>query len=203
MNCVNCGAAPPWFRPYYHASAYGHSKTLVLVHPAYVREWFRSDDTLDYYEAGRGMKNHTQVLHGSSGIYPCDGTVRQVRPHRDPEVQAHLERVLRPGRPGNVVKVPGWDMPLFIQRDLKVSPSPGAPLRMDGATYRTLTGYGDKGLQKFVPPNALRDHFRKDWRPELPTDVLALIEWSGLFPDPFSPGGIAEDLRPMIHTWWD
>lgn len=180
-----------------HCGEGGNPKVLVLTPPTQ-EKWFRYDDTLDYYDfgCGRNMRPQVKKLIQSTGIYPWTGSVRQVRPAKDPEVQAHLERECRK-RPKGVV-IP--DTNITIAPPSVPVPEQGA-LRMNGGTYNQLVGRWDKNLDPFAK-GALLEHLKADWRPTLPFDLIATMEWSGCFPTLHEPEGILCDLVPMIYTYW-
>jgi hypothetical protein len=180
-----------------HCGEGGNPKVLVLTPPSQ-ESWFRYDDTLDYYDFGCGedMRPRVKKLTKSTGIYPWVGSVRQVRPAKDPEVQAHLERECRKRHKGTPIP----DTTIVIEPPSVPRPEQGA-LRMPGGTYNQLVGRWSKNLAPMAS-GALLKHLKADWKPTLPFDLVATMEWSGCFPTMHEPEGILCDLEPMIYTYW-
>jgi hypothetical protein len=153
----------------------GNPKVMVITSPD-APGWRRYDDTIDYYDAsGGGMRPHVKKLPRSSGIYPWNGTVIRFRPPKRP----FLKKELGLGSLGKHFDRLG-------------------PIRMEAGSFNQLVGYWDRKLDPLAKGEFLQ-HLLEDWRPTVPFNVIAVILWSGVFPDPVA---FINDLRPMIYTYW-
>lgn len=165
-----------------HQDEHGLPNVLLLLPPTQAHRgeggWLRFDDTIDWIEETRVHgANHRVVDLDSSGIYPYDGMwvkIRDVKPGTWPEQ---------------------WRRPMTGVR----SGADGLPTAMLGREYNMLVGKWDPGR---IPPMAEGDllaHLRADWRPQLPTEVLAVLWW---LRDCLDFGTVRDALRPMLYVYW-
>lgn len=158
-----------------------HGK-ILLFRPVTLPDWYRFDDSLDFFEETerqRRMKNRTTVF--KMGLYPHDHWMVRFR---DP--------------PASCVK--RWQKkPEENILGESIGDEKGI-MSISTGWYNQLVGRWDPKLTP-LERNAVRlRHLKEDFRPAIPFGVIALVLWSDLALDPAS---FLDDLRPMIHVWWD
>ncbi len=68
----------------------------------------------------------------------------------------------------------------------------------DGNELKRLGGH----VERMFAGTKMEDHYKNDWRPIIPIDILAYIDFLDCFNDPFGENGIVNSLRPMIYSYW-
>ena len=168
------GTLPPWDCIIRKTGDFNRARTLLFIPPE-CGHWYRFDDTIDYYESGPGMKTRTVTPKAmTTGIYPWNHAMIRVRPPR--------QSVWRPD----------------------YTPKPGegdalGPTHLEGGWWKQLIGTWDPKIAPYAKGAALK-HYKQDFRPRIPTSVIALICWSGIAKD---PAAFIDELRPMIFSYWD
>jgi hypothetical protein len=153
---------------------YSWSGTLLFVPPSQ-KNWYRFDDTLDSYEARSGMRSSTvQPASMRCGLYPWNGSMIRIRP------------------PKRSVWLPGHK---WVSREGDAL----GPTWLESGVWSQFTGGWDPKLPPTTSGRKLQ-HFRRDFRPRIPSPVIALVYWSEIAKDPMA---FLNELRPMIHTYWD
>jgi len=166
-----------------HDSEFGLPNVMVLIPPlhAYFGEcgWKRYDDTIDWVEETWSYGQSYRVVEPNScGIWPYDQNMVRFK---DP----------KPGL---------WSDDNVKQRliNCKVD-TDGAPIKIGSADYNMLVGRWSPNMPPTVEGDLL-EHLVNDWRPQLPTELLAVMWWMrDCFPD---FGVIRDALRPVLYVYW-
>jgi hypothetical protein len=158
-----------------HGTEYMLPRVMLFIAPTMADQWYRYDDTLDWVEEShsRRQNNWVQKLR-SPGIYPYSGTWIRFR---DPEQSFR-----------GVVP----------QAEVGLGHDEKGPLMLDASDYAILVGTWDR-KQPALASGEFLEHLKKDFRPPIPTLILALILWSGCVKDVPS---FLNDLRPHMYVYW-
>jgi hypothetical protein len=166
-----------------HRNEFGLPGVLLLVPPMQAHEgvsgWMRHDDTIDWIEESMLHQARNRVVKlPCTGIYPYEGTMVRFR---DPP--------------------PGiWTKPVpASEPELKID-SEGRPVVLPGQAYNMLIGRWDPGRLEPMAQGALLEHLKNDWRPRLPSELLALLWWMRDCFEDFS--AVRDGLRPLLYVHW-
>jgi hypothetical protein len=168
-----------------HDNEYGLPNVMVFIPPMQAHTgdggWKRWDDTIDYIEEAIIHRADNRVVElECSGIYPYDGSMVRFR---DP----------KPGLWRSGIKA--------VAEGLKVD-AEGRPTAMSGQSYNMLVGRWDPGRIEPMAKGELLDHLLKDWRPPLPSELLALLRWLNE-KDCFNDfEAVRNGLRPILYVYW-
>jgi len=155
-------------------------RDALLFQPLSCPGWRRWDDDLDWIEEHHfhGARNRTQVL--KTGIWPHDHWMVRFR---DPPADMVAEFKAKPE----------FDLPGHVRVDDK-----GIVALATGEWNRFVGRWDPKLLPQEA--GARLGHFKKDFRPAIPTGVVALVLWSGMAKE---PEAFLDALRPMVRVWWE
>jgi hypothetical protein len=154
-----------------HNSEYGLPNVMVLVAPSNYKEWFRYDDIIDWEEETFKNDGRGRVIKlNNSGIYPYNSCMFRFRKPKKSFAE---------------------DSYAFEHCDEL------GPVLIMPAAYSQLVGRWDKKRGPTATGDFLQ-HLKKDFRPRLPLDILALFQWSQIF----KSVDTINDLRPIIYVYW-
>lgn len=160
----------------------GGLPNVLLFRSATCPDWKRHNDTIDFYE--NHVERRASVTFPSvDGIYPYVGRMKRFRFDVNYPSSERLDDVIRA---------------CFLGEE---RPKEGAPIvTMSREVYdRILLRLRGHGIRH---AEGMAEHFRDDWRPQVPLSILAQIAFLGTFPDPLGHHGVVNSLRPMIYTYW-
>jgi hypothetical protein len=153
-----------------HQEEYGLPKVLVFRPPEFP-EWDRHDNMLDWIEAKGVPCNHSREIK-RAGLWPYDsGMIRFRKPSQSFSKQKSL---------GN--RCDEW-----------------GPVHLNPSEYSQMVGWWDPKRSPLAEGDFL-EHLKKDFRPRVPMTVIALVLWTGAFPD---PAAFIDDLRPVLYVYWN
>jgi hypothetical protein len=145
--------------------------------------WKRYDDTIDWVEETACHKQESRVVrleHGcESGIYPYNGFMVRFR---DPE-------------PGIMADEMGDILRKWVEHC-----GPGVS-KSDDKGFTFLSARLHEQLMNTKQENRkLYDHFRNDWRPMMPPELMPVLLW---FKDCFTDlKALTDSLKPLLYVYW-
>lgn len=156
-------------------------KEVLLFSSIHEKTWSRYDDPIDYCEHTSldpdieyRLSNEVQILH-SSGIYPWIGDLKRIG--AGPTNKKVLKRY----------KVLSADIGM-------------EPIGESGARWVVPIRYFSYIKNHRTENNdPLVEYMRDNFRPVVPTEIIAIMLWSGVFKDVKSA---LDSIRPMIYTYW-
>ena len=157
---------------YHHQSEYGLPHVVQFT-PLDYPDWYRFDDTLDYYEAGCIAKSKVLDLTDRCGIYPYTSVIR----HTD-----------APPIPQSAYKN---DLIKLAEQHTKLQ-------RIGPSLYNQLVGRWDKKAKPILKGEVL-EYMLKWYRPAISDSVLLYTHYLKIFKNWKLT---VQELRPMIYTWW-
>jgi hypothetical protein len=166
-----------------HQDEFGLANVLLLIPPmqAYNGDggWKRYDDTIDWIEESFLRRTRNRVVRlQCSGLYPYDGFVVRFRDPK-PGIWPAAERKDGPSVKLDANGLPNW----MLARE-----------------YNMLVGRWDPGRVPPMVEGELLEHLKGDWRPEIPSELLALMWWMR---DCFNDFAVVRDgLRPLLYVYW-
>jgi hypothetical protein len=166
-----------------HEDEFGLPNVMVFIPPSQAHHgsggWKRHDDTIDWIEESHVHQARARMMElPCCGIYPHDHLMVRFR---DP----------KPGlwQPGERAGISG----LKLDAD-------GLPTAMASGDYNMLVGRWDPGKIEPMAKGELLEHLRNDWRPTLPSELMAVLLW---LKDCFNDfEAIRNSLRPLLYVYW-
>jgi hypothetical protein len=158
-----------------HEPEFGLPNVMMFIAPDQFKHWHRHDDSIDYEEEGKFHESKPRVERLSGGIFPYLGNIIRIRKPKEPLDEFYIEKHARAGTTDTF-----------------------GPLSIGPGDYAFLVGTWDRKQKPKATGYAL-EHFKNDFRPHVPLSIIALILWSGAYPN---PQAIIDDLRPYLYVYW-
>jgi len=162
-----------------YCGEFGFPNVFGIIPPEQ-KSFYRSDDMIDYYEAGGSVDVKIQWLDqrtGLCGIYPYGMMIRI--PYKD-KIRIVKENLVH-------------DLPFLMENNLEFFPD-----RINGGTYNILTGRFSEKIRPSLS-NADIIKMNETYRPEIHASVILWTYYVGLFKD---WAKTVNELRPCIYTYW-
>ena len=171
-------------RPSYciiHGTESLNPRVMVIVPISSYTSWSHYDDILDWIEETdtKHQRNRVRLLKHHCGIFPYNN--RMIR-FRDPKK--------------GIFK--NFDPRKYIGMEGVAADGKGFTILSSGE-YNRLIGGWDFGRIPPILKGAALKHFVEDWRPPVPMEVIALLLWTGAFPNLTE---FINNLRPMLYVYW-
>lgn len=169
-----------------HDDEYGLPNVMVFIPPMQAHAgdggWKRWDDTIDYIEEAMIHNAHNRAVElPCTGIYPYEGYMVRFR---DPKPGLWREGINPVEPDGLKVDADGW------------------PTAMAGGAYNRLIGRWDPGRLEPLAKGEVLEHLLKDWRPPLPSELLALLWWLNKRKCFNDFEAVRNALRPLLYVYW-